>query len=53
MLSCLNAALRKDLGKWSPIKEGKSFSALTLLEDLTEKQTVTKFRMFFTGSFTS
>lgn len=34
VLSCLNAALRKDLGKWSPIKEGKSFSALTLLEDL-------------------
>ena len=38
VLSCLNAALRKDLGGWSTLKEGRSFSALTLLEDLHREE---------------
>src|SRR5699024_2032995 len=38
VLSCLNAALRKDLGGWSTIKEGRSFSALTLLENLRREE---------------
>lgn len=38
VLSCLNAALRKDLGGWSTLKEGRSFSALTLLENLHKRE---------------
>lgn len=39
VMSCISLALRTDLGKWNRLKEGESFSALTLLQDMQQDET--------------
>ena len=39
VMNCISAALRADLGKWNRLREGESFSALTLLQDMQQDET--------------
>lgn len=38
VMGCISAALKTDLGKWNRLKEGESFSALMLLQDMQQDE---------------